>query len=54
MVLASTPSDTQRGVRNAAAAFKRKDEEMERLEAQAAAEQQAALTAGQARWKRKQ
>jgi hypothetical protein len=53
MVLASTPSDTQRGVRNAAAAFKRKDEEMERLEAAAAAEQRAALTAAQGRGKRK-
>jgi hypothetical protein len=46
-MLACTPSDTQRGVRNAAAAFKKKDDEARQLEA-AAAHKQAEGTPGKA------
>jgi hypothetical protein len=51
-MLACTPSDTQRGVRNAAAAFKKKDDEARQLEAEAA-HKQAERTLGKAGGKRK-
>lgn len=45
IMLPCTPSDSQRGVRNAAASFKKRDEEMRQLEGQAQAGQQAAAGA---------
>lgn len=54
MVIPCTPSDSQRGVRNVAAGFKKRDEEKLAIEAQAAAaKQQAEGKAGKARGKRK-
>jgi hypothetical protein len=49
VMLPCTPSDSQRGVRNAAATFKKKDEEMQQLEGRAKAEQQAGQQAAVAR-----
>jgi hypothetical protein len=53
VMLPCTPSDSQRGVRNAAASLKKKDDEMRQLEAEAKAGKQPSSTAVKGKGKRK-